>query len=281
MANNAMTSTNIAPYIPEMWSLKVKSAYENALVIASHCDRRYQEELKYGDTLNVPNLSNMGTASTVSLTADITLYEIVQNTDAIIVNYQWYKAVGEGFMEMLQDRPDFLEASLSKCVYSVASMLDNTISYLVNSLTTNTAGTEGDPLKVATFIDAYEGLNENDVPDNDRVWILDPESITDILGTDYFVRMDYVAGSIHTNGFQGRQILGAPVYMTNALNVINTSYHAAVYFQKDWVAIIQQLAPTIFTGDWWQKFTKVTGVKTLVGLKQMREPNACWIKTRS
>lgn len=281
MANNAMTSANIAPYIPEMWSLKVKSEYENALEIANKCDRRYQEELKYGDTLNVPNLTNMGGASDVNLTEDITLYEVVQNTDQIVVNYQWYKTIGEGFFEMAQDRPDFLAEVLTKCSYSVAKKLDDTVGILVNSLSTNAVGTEGDALKVATFIAAYEGLNENNVPDNDRQWILDPESITDILGTDYFVRMDYVSESIHTRGFQGRQILGAPVFMTNNLNVINSSYHAALYFQKDWVAIISQVRPTIIAEDWWQKFTKVTGVKTLVGLKEMREPNACWIKTRS
>jgi len=281
MASNAFTATNIAPYIPEMWSLKVKAAYENALVIASHCDRQYQEELKYGDTLNVPNLSNFGGAQTVNLTADLTLYEIVQNTTQIIVNYQWYQAVGEGWNEMVQDRPDFLNKALTKCAYDVARILDDTVADLVNSLTTNTIGTEGNALTVDTFIGAYEGLNENNVPDNDRVWILDPESVTDILGTDYFVRMDYVPESIHKSGFQGRQILGAPVYMTNNLNVINSSYHAAIYFQKEWVAIISQVSPVIDTFHWPEKFTDVTRVRSLVGLAQMREPSACWIKTRS
>ncbi len=281
MASNAMTAANIAPYIPEMWSLKVLAEYEKSLIVAQHCDRQYQSELKYGDTLNVPNLSNFTGAQTVNLTLDLTLVPTVQNTTQIIVNYQYYQAVGEGFAEEIQDRPDFLPAALGKCAYDVAKILEDKILILVNSLTTNTAGTEGDELTVDTFLSAYEGLNESDVPENDRAWFIDPESVTDIIGTDFFVRMDYVPEGIHTNGFQGRQILGSPVYMTNNLNVINSSYHAAVYFQKEWVAIISQEAPTVFKFYWDEKFTDVVGVRTLFGIAQMRETAACWIKTRS
>jgi len=229
----------------------------------------------------VPNLSNFGDANAVDTTTDLTLYDALQNTDQIIVNYHFYQAVGLGEREQIQDRPDFLKAALQKCGYSVAKMVDDKIADLVNGLTTNTAGTEGSALTVDTLITAYEGLNENDVPENDRVWIFDPESITDLLKLDYFVRMDYIPDSVVTKGFQGRQIFGAPVYMTTNLNVINTNYHAAVYFQKEWVAMIQQEAPTVFQFDWPEKFTRVVGVKALWGIKQMRETAACWIKTRS
>jgi len=34
-----------------MWSLIVKAAYEANLVFGNHVDRRYEPELKYGDTL--------------------------------------------------------------------------------------------------------------------------------------------------------------------------------------------------------------------------------------
>ena len=264
-----------------MWSIQVKGAYESALEIANHCTRKYEKELKYGDTLNVPNLSNFGTAEVVSYTADMILYDVVQNTTQIIVNYQIHKSVGIGFMEAAQDRPDFLKVSLGKCAFSCAKYLDDKVAALVNSLTTNTAGTEGSPLIADTFIAAFEGLNENDVPPGGRVWCLDPESITDILGIDYFVSKDYGNPDLHTTGYQNKMILGSPVYMTTNLNVINTSYHAAVYFQEDWVAVISEIAPRINAFRWDEKFTDVSGVYTVFGIAQMREPSACWIKTRS
>ena len=281
MASNAIVAANVAPYIPEMWSLIVKAAYEANLVIASHCDRKYEKELKYGDTLNVPNLSNFTGAQTVDYNTDLTLVETVQNTDQIIINYHYYQAIGLGEAEQIQDRPDFLKAAMGKCGYDIAKIMDDTIADLVNSLTTNTVGTEGTALSVDAIIAAYEGLNEQDVPENDRVWVVDPESVTDLLKLDYFVRMDYIPDSVVSKGFQGRQIFGSPVYMTTNLNVINSSYHAAIYFQKDWVAVISQEAPTPFMFEWPQKFSKVIGVKDLWGIKQMREPAACWIKTRS
>ena len=281
MASNAFPAANIAPYIPEMWSLTALKAYESKLVIAQNLDRRYEKQLNYGDILNVPNLSNFGDATAVDLTVEQTLVTTIQNTTQIVVNYHYYKSIGEGYGEQAQDRPDFLTTALPKCAYSVAKILDDLIADLVNGLTTNTAGTEGSALIADTFIAAYEGLNESDVDSADRFWVLDPESITDIIGTDYFIRMDYGVEGVHQNGFEGRKILGSPVYMTTNLNVINTTYHAALYAQKEWVAIIQEVAPTVYKGDWWQKFTNVVGVRSLFGIKQMRETAGCWIKTRS
>ncbi len=281
MASNAIPAANVVPYIPEMWSTQIKAEYEAMLEIVSHCTRKYEKELTYGDTLNVPNLSNFGTASTMDYTTDLTLYDVIQNTDQIIVNYKVYKTVGLGFQEAAQNRPDFLKAALGKCVETVTRYTDDKVAELVPSLTTNTAGTEGEALTADVFIAAFEGLNENKVPQGGRIWALDPESITDILGIDYFVSKDYGNPDLHARGYQNRMILGSPVYMTTNLNVVNSSYHAAVYFQEEWVAVISEVAPTIISFMWEEKFTDVTGVKSLFGVKQMREPSACWIKTRS
>uniref|UniRef100_A0A6M3KHF7 Putative capsid protein n=1 Tax=viral metagenome TaxID=1070528 RepID=A0A6M3KHF7_9ZZZZ len=280
MASNAIPAVNIAPYIPEMWGLIVVAAAENNLEFVQHTDRRFEKELKYGDTLNVPNLTNFSGAQNVDTTGDLTLYDVIQTCTAIVVNYHYYQAVGLGDQEQIQDRPDFLKAALKKCGYDIALIQDLKVSALVNGLN-KSEGTEGSALTADVLINCYEDMNANSVPDSDRVWIFDPKSITDLLKIDYFVRYDYVPEGVVSKGFQGRQIFGAPVYMTQHLNVINTSYHAATYMHKEALAIISQESPTIFNFRWPEKFTDVVGVKTLFGVKEMRDTWGIWIKTRN
>lgn len=281
MGSNAITATNVAPFIPELWSTIVKAAAESDLPFAQRVDRKYEKELNYGDTLNVPNLANFGDANAVSTTADLTLYDTVQNTNAIIVNYHYYQAVGLGTREQIQNRPDFLKAALTKCGYSVYKMMDDILADLVNGLTA-TVGTEGSALTSGVLINAYESLNGNDAPEGaDRSWIFDPKSVTDLLGIDFFVRMDYIPDSVVTKGFQGRQIFGSPVYMTTNLNVINTSYHAAAYVHKEAFTLLSQMLPKIDYFEWPEKFTTVARVQALFGVYKMRDTFGVWIKTRN
>jgi len=280
MTSNAIPAANIAPYIPEMWSLIVEAAAESNLVFANHVDRRFEKELKYGDTLNVPNLTNFSGAQVVNITSDLTLYDVIQTCTKIVVNRHYYQAIGLGEAEQIQDRPDFLKAALEKCGYDIAKIHDDLLADLVNGLGP-TQGTEGSALTADVLINCYQDLNANNVPDSQRVWIFDPKSITDLLKLDYFVRYDYVPEGVVSRGFQGRQIFGAPVYMTANLNVINTSYHAAVYMHQQALALLSQQSPTVFQFEWPQKFTKVVGVKTLFGIAEMRDTFGVWIKTRN
>lgn len=280
MASNAISATNVAPFIPEMWSLIVLAAAENNLVIGDKVDRRYESELKYGDTLNVPNLSDFGDATAVNTVNDLTCISTLQNSTPIVVNYNYYKAIGLGEAEQIQDRPDFLKASLEKCGYSVSKMVDSLLALLFKGFT-KTEGTEGTAWTADLLINCYQDLNANNVPDTQRAWFIDPATVTDLLKLDYFIRYDYVPEGVVTRGFQGRQIFGAPVYMTTNLNVVNTSYHAATYMHKEALALISQQAPTVFQFEWPQRFTKVVGVKSLFGIAEMRDTFGVYISTRN
>lgn len=280
MTSNAIPAANIAPYIPEIWSTIVIAATEADLLFANHVDRKYEKDLKVGDVLHVPNLADFGDANTVDNTTDLTLYTTIQTCSNIIVNYNYYQAVGVDDIEQIQNRPDFLTAALEKCGYSVAKMIDDKLADQVNGLG-KSEGSEGTALTADVLINCYTDLNLNNVPDKDRVWIFDPYSIQDLLKLDYFVRYDYVPEGVVSKGFQGRQIFGAPVYMTSNLNVINTSYHGAVYMHKDCMALVTQMKPTVFRFEWPQKFTHVVGVKTVFGVAEMRDTFGIWIKTRN
>ena len=280
MAYNAIPAANVAPFIPELWSVIVQKEAESELTFANLVDRRFEPVLTYGDTLNVPIVCSMGDAQTVNPTVDLTLWDSIQACVAIVVNYHYQQSLGLATDEQAQDRPDILQAFLPKCAFSVAKMIDDKLADLVNGLG-KSEGTEGSALTADVLINCYTDLNLNNVPDSDRCWIFDPYSIQDLLKLDYFVRYDYVPEGVVSKGFEGRQIFGAPVYRTANLNVINTSYHAAVYMHREALALIEQIKPRVFSFYWPEKFTNVVGVEALFGVKEMRDTYGIWVKTRN
>ena len=280
MAATIWPAANVAPYIPEIWGTIIQAATEAELVFASHVDRRFEAQLTKGDTVRIPLLADFGTADAVNITTDLDLYHTAQTCTNVVVNYWYQKSVGLGEQEQIQDSPDILIAALGKCGYSIGKNLDSALATIVNSTFSYEEGTQNSALTADVLINCYEDLNEADVPASDRAWIFDPESITDLLKLDYFVRMDYVPEGVVSKGFQGRQIFGAPVYMTTNLNGFADS-HEATYMHREGLVLLQQKAPTVHSFDWPQRFSKVVGVSTLYGVLGARATFGVKINTRS
>ena len=280
MALTPQNQTNLANYIPTVWSKEVQAAVEDALVIAARVDRRYDKYAKGGgNTIVVPVLSNLS-ATAYNAAADISLTTTSEAAVNIAINQRYYTAYSVDPFTAVQDSLDYLSLAKDKAVFALAEQMDTSLGTLFASFAT-TSGTEGTAIDETNIIACYEALNEANAPFTDRSWIFDPESITDLMGRDFFVRMDYVPDSVVNNGFQGRQILGAPVYMTNNLPAVNTSYHAATYMHREALALVTQISPTVKVERWPARISWGITCIALWGVKEMRDLFGVWIRTRS
>jgi hypothetical protein len=85
--------------------------------------------------------------------------------------------------------------------------------------------TAGALIAKADVMDAFETLNANNVPMIDRVWVFNPEGLSDVLGIDDFVgadkRGDGVSAAV--TGQLGT-LLGAPVLMSQNITGANSFY---------------------------------------------------------
>lgn len=279
MALIPMNQTNLANYIPTIWAKEVQAAVENNLVFGANFDRHYEKYAVAGDTIVVPVLSNI-TASAFNASADINFTTTNEAAVNISLNQRYYAAYGVDDFSVKQDSIPYLDAAKPKLGYAIALQIDDTIAALINSIS-GTAGTEGTLIDQDTLIKAYEVVNEGDTPETERFWVFDPETITDLLKCDYFVRMDYGVESVHARGFSGRQIFGAPVFMTNNLLLVNSSYHAAFYGHKETIALVMQMEPTVTVERHTPRLSDVVIAKGLWGVAEMRDGYGCWIRTRS
>ncbi len=280
MATTPMNQTNLANYIQTIWAKEVQAATEYNLVFGANVDRSYEKYDTGAGTIVVPILSNIN-PSAYNAAADISYNTTTESAVNITLNQRYISAFGVDPFTRVQDAIGYFTKAQSKLVYGLSKTIDYGVACLVSGFG-NSTGTEGTALGVDQAIAAYETLNENDAPFDGRCWIFDPESITDLIGLDFFVKMDYVEGSVSQRGFQGRQIFGAPVYMTNNLQVVNTTYHAAAYFQKEAIALCVPQPPTVrVLPDVRRGGADVCIARAMWGQKEMRDGFGCWIKTRS
>lgn len=105
------------------------------------------------------------------------------------------------------------ESVLRQRSAALASVIDADVLAQVSGFSNVLSGS----CNKATLVSAIEILNGNDVPQTDRVILVDPACYSDLLNENDFVRADSIAGATaNRTGFVG-ELLGLDVFMTNNL----------------------------------------------------------------
>ncbi len=279
-AGTIMTATNLANYIPTIFSKEVQVAVESMLICGNLVDRSYESEAKAGG--NVIKVSKLHEISAVAVNTanDATLYDSIQNQCVINLDKAYDIGVAVDDINQLQTNPKYFDKVRDKLAYGLAKQIDTNVAAYFKSFS-QTLGTAGTALTADVILGAYEYLNLADAPATDRCWIFDPESITDLMKIDMFVRMDYVGDTVMKTGWTGRQILGSPVYITTNLEQINSSCHGACYMHRDAVALVIQMQPKFETARLPLRHSDAILGLCVFGIEEMRDTFGVWLKTRS
>ena len=278
--SDMISSTNLANWIPTVWSKEVLAAVENSLVTGALYDRSYEDLVRSGgDTIVVPHLAEIS-ANLVNTAIDLTLYDAVQNVTNIALDFKYDIGVEVSDIEQLQTNPKYFSKVTSKLAYGIAKQIDVNCNVKFRDFN-NQVGTVNTALTEDVLIDAYEKLNEANAPYSDRAWVFDPASITDLMKLDYFVRMDYVSGSVSEQGFVGRQIMGSPVYISTNLDTYAGGPHAGGYFQRETVALVMQMQPKFEVARIPLRHADAIIGLAVWGIQEMRGTFGVTINTRS
>lgn len=85
---DTQTTTTGAVFIPEVWSIETLRAAEQALVMAPLV-KRYDGQVKRGDTLHIPQVSNL-TATSKTQGSEVTLQNPTESEKTISIT-SWYE----------------------------------------------------------------------------------------------------------------------------------------------------------------------------------------------
>jgi len=277
MAN--ITTTTAAVFLPTLWSVETLRATENALVAAGLV-KRYDALVKSrGQTISVPNISNLSvTAKTANV--DVTTQAVTETATTISIN-KWYESSFEiEDMVAVQSNYDLRSEYSEKAGYAIAKQVDSDVLACYSSWTTTDVGTYGVDIGDSTLVSAILTLNVNDLPMENRAFVIHPNQLAAIMKIDKFVKADFLGEYQQPTpvrkGANSRylwgEIYGVPVYYTN--NVPQTAgtptqFHN-ILLHKEAIALALQQAPRLQAAYWLPSLAWKVVVDCIYGVSALR-----------
>tara|TARA_R110001583_G_scaffold18578_4_gene73787 strand:+ start:677 stop:1627 length:951 start_codon:yes stop_codon:yes gene_type:complete len=289
-------NTTQAVFIPELWSDEIRAAYEKKLVMAGLV-KKLPMIGKKGDTVHIPSPTR-GEAHAKAAKTAVTVQANTEGEVQIIVDkhFEYSKLIEDitdtqaltsmrGFYTedagyALARKVDYELHELGKSIGDQTNNWVGTGSYYTDATNGLSAYaldtvTATDLTTDASFRGIVKLMDDNDVPFDDRYFVVPPALRSTMMGIDRYVSSDFVDGRGVQNGKIGN-IYGIDIYVSTHCHTVETAAEntaggeikAATLFHKEAFILAEQQnirsqtqykqewLGTLFTAD------NIFGVKT-------------------
>jgi N4-gp56 family major capsid protein len=274
-----MTGTTLANFRPNIWSKETLAALESVLVLVPRI-KHYDRDIKSsGQTVEIPNLSNLSANLKVAGTAVTLNYPTEGKTTITIDQHYESSFFLEDFAEA-QSAYDAASEYTQKTGYALAEKMDATVVAEITDNATYSAGAYGTALNDTTILVANRYLDEAKVPTTERTLAVTPVGKQQMLAIDKYVTYNNLGtGAAIVNGKIG-EIYGVTVVMSQNLRTDagtpteenNLLFHkeaCAIAIQKDIKFEEQRKAEYLAT---------LYVASALWGVEMLRHDAACVVK---
>lgn len=267
--SSSIDVADVADFVPEIWALETVAAYKKNLVMAQLVSL-IPHVGKKGDTIHIPAPSR-GSASSKSANTVVSLLTYSDTTEKSVTinNHFHYARLLEDVAE-IQGLPSIRRFFTDDAGYALAKQTDTSLLQLAATWGGGTAyskaviGSDGSTNwsqassgNGAAIADAgvrriVQTFDDEDVPGRDRFLVIPPIEKRKLLGNSRYTEQAFVGdvgmGNSIRNGLVG-DIYGFEIYVSTNCETVeandSTAYRAAVAFQRDSVALAEQLTPRI------------------------------------
>jgi N4-gp56 family major capsid protein len=306
LGTNNVTTTTAASFIPEVWSDEIVAAYKKSLV-AANLVKKMSFKGKKGDTVHIPS-PNRGSASVKAANSQVTLIAATEGdvTVAIDKHYEYSRLIediveAQALSSLRQFYTDDAGYALGKQVdtdlvnvgqqFNVATAGAGNFRYAgafiggdgstAFDYTANTNAGNASALTAAGIRRTIQRLDDNDVPMDNRFFLIPPNVRNTILGLSEFTTFNSVgeAGSANSirNGMIG-DIYGVPVYVTtnagtakSAADGSGTSLgRVCLMAHKDSMVLVEQVGVRSQTQYKQEYLGTLFTADTLYGVSELR-----------
>lgn len=273
-----VTKTTAATFIPEIWSDEIIAAYEKSLVVKPLV-RSMSMTGKKGDTIHIPKPTR-GNASVKAAQTEVTLITATESelTIAIDQHYEYSRLI-EDIVDV-QALNSLRQFYTSDAGYALATRVDTALIAEAANFTSqlefvSAAGTQtaaGSATAAFTdlgFREALQVLDDNDVPMDNRVFVIPPAMKKELLGITNYVSTDFVTGKPVETGKIG-SLYGVDVYVSTNLPTENTDEKGALLMHKDAIVFAEQLGVRVQTQYKQEWLADLMTADTLYGVETYR-----------
>jgi hypothetical protein len=252
MAINTIGITPAGTFLPTVWSTDVSDATQANTGLATLVDRRFEDNLKFGRIITIPDRSNPAVRVKTEDTTG-TYSNRTETNQTITISRQAYVAFLVEDITEVQSKYDLRKEYTDAAAYSLMAWIEGDGTSGLASLPsgfTNAVGTLGVDPGDDDFIAAKNYLDQADVPMSDRYWYYSPGMVNAMFKIDKFVRSgDYPDVANISTGMIVGKLYGAKV-MQSTLAANNPGVAGQAYgwhSHKRGVALVIQRKPTTNT----------------------------------
>lgn len=245
---NQMTQTTGNVFRRDIWSKEVTRAFEANLVLADKVSR-FDADSAGAKSVYIPNVSNLSALDKIANT-QVTLQSPTETSINLLLNKHKHVAFVIEDALKVQNNYNLMSEYTNKAGYALKKALDTDIANLATGFSTS-AGTYNTTVATTAVLAAVQALDDADVPQADRVWVLKPHAVADLRTISDYTRYDGTGyaggaatggignGAVRPNGLVG-SLYNAPVYMST--QVYQTGNNISnLYMHKEAIALgIQQ-----------------------------------------
>jgi len=245
MTDTMITATTGAVMIPEVWSAKMIVARENYLV-AAKCVERYDDEVaQFGDTIHIPEVSNL-VATAVSAGTDVTYQAVTENEKTIAITEHWETSFLIHDRFSAQSKYRYADKMAEKAGYALGSKVDAKILGFYGSATSY-VGDGSTAITEKNIIKANRLLDSANVPASDRHFIVESYGKAQLNNIDHFILYTATgqASPAVGNGKQTNDygdIWGVTVHVSNDVQVATATPNVVhgLFFHKEAIGLAIQ-----------------------------------------
>ena len=275
LGSNHVTNTTAATFIPEIWSDEIIASYEKSLVVKPLV-RAMSMVGKKGDTIHIPK-PDRGNASAKAAETQVTL--IAGTTDELIVTIDQHFE----YSRLIEDITDVQALNSLRRFYTEDAgyaLATNVDSALIAEAGTGftaqkvfaTGGIDDTGAAVAFndagFRAAIQILDDNNVPGDNRVFVIPPAVKREMLGVSQYISSDFVTGKPVTNGKIG-SLYGVDIFVSTNLATAGGETDCLL-FHKDALVIAEQLGVRVQTQYKQEFLADLMTADTLYGVETYR-----------
>jgi len=263
-------NTSASTFIPEIWSDEIIAAYQKNLVLAPLI-KKMSMKGKKGDTIHIP-APTRGVATAKVENQEVTVQNAVESEIIVTINKHYeYSRIIEDITET-QALSSLRQFYTGDAGYGLAKQVDddlfalgksfgngdgsdwtNSATYYCDATTGLTAYAVDTVASADVFTDdcfrkLIQLMDDNDVPMDNRSFVIPPSLRNAIMGIQRYVSSDFVEGRAVVNGKLGN-LYGVDIFVTSNCPVIETAaenaaggaVRGALFVHKDSSVLAEQM----------------------------------------
>ena len=254
LGTDHVTNATAATFIPEIWSDEIIASYEKSLVVKPLV-RAMSMVGKKGDTVHIPK-PDRGNASAKVAETEVTLIAgtTTELTVAIDQHFEYSRLIED--ITDVQALNSLRRFYTEDAGYALATNVDSALIAEAQNFTANKQFIAGDieddggtsPVTAfndAGFRKAIQILDDNNVPGENRVFVVPPAVKREMLGISNYISADFVSGQPVVNGKIG-SLYGVDIYVSTNLTG-GSGEIDCLLFHKDALVLAEQVGVRVQT----------------------------------